>query len=210
MKIAVLGAGALGTALAKRLAPHGHEITLTVSRDAKKLARVASDIGVDSSEPQDAISKSDVVAVALPWAAAASVASQYVDVLRGKAVWDCTNPMKPDFSGLELGLTTSAAERLQAMLPDATVVKGIPPFAELLQSADPTVGGERVGSFVCGPDGTAKDDVMTLLRQLPADPLNAGPLENARYTEPAAFLLVRLAYGSGMGARIGLSFLNDE
>ena len=117
--------------------------------------------------------------------------------------------MKPDFSGLQVGTTSSAAEEIQKLAPEATVIKGIPPFAELLHSDDPMVAGNPVGSFVCGPEGAGKDAVTALLRDIPAAPQNGGPLENARYAEPAAFLLVRLAYGAGLGPRIGLSFLSE-
>ncbi len=43
--------------------------------------------------------------------------------LSGKIVVDCTNPLKPDLSGLTLGTDTSAAEHLAAIAPDARVVK---------------------------------------------------------------------------------------
>jgi len=139
-----------------------------------------------------------------------------IDALRGcgdlgaKPVWDCTNPIKPDFSGLEIGTTTSAAEELQAAFPSATIVKGIPPFAEVLQSDRQTLQDVLPTTFVCGPDGMAKDAVTNLLADLPAAAADGGPLESARYAEPAAFLLVRLAYAHGRGPRIGMSLLHES
>ena len=112
-------------------------------------------------------------------------------------------------SGLEIGATTSGAEIIARLAKAARAVKGIPPFAELLHSADPTVGGRPAGSFLCGDDPGAKAVVRRLLEALPATVVDAGPLEGARYVEPAAFLLVRLAYGQVLGGRIGLSLLQS-
>jgi predicted dinucleotide-binding enzyme len=65
-------------------------------------------------------------------------------------------------------------------------------------------------SFLCGDDADAKRVVRPLLEALPATVVDAGPLENARYVEPAGFLLVRLAYGLGLGSRISLSLLRGR
>jgi 8-hydroxy-5-deazaflavin:NADPH oxidoreductase len=62
-----------------------------------------------------------------------------------------------------------------------------------------------VSVFVCGDDAAAKGVVATLMWSLPATVTDAGPLENARYVEPAMMLLVRLAYGQGLGPRLSLS-----
>lgn len=208
MKIAVFGAGGLGTALAKRLLPHGHEVAFTFGRDEAKLAQTAEQFGAHAMAPDEAAAWADAIAITTPYAAAADAVLAAGD-LTGKTVWDCTNPMKPDFSGLQVGGDTSAAEELQKVAGDGVVIKGIPPFAELLHSDEPTLGGEPVGSFVCGPDGPEKAVVTALLKQLPANPVDGGPLENARFVEPAAFLLVRLAYGAERGPRIGLGYLSD-
>jgi predicted dinucleotide-binding enzyme len=98
---------------------------------------------------------------------------------------------------------------VQRLAPGARIVKGIPPFAELLHSDDPTIEGVPAASFLCGDDADAKRIVGPLLEALPATVVDAGPLENARYVEPAGFLLVRLAYGLGLGSRIGLSLLRS-
>lgn len=205
-KVAVFGAGGLGTALARRLAPLGHKIVFTFGRDEAALAAKANSFGVKSVAPREASAWADVIAITTPWGVAEAAISA-AGAIDGKTVWDCTNPMKPDYSGLQVGLTSSAAERLQAAAANATVIKGIPPFAELLHSDEPTLSGQPAGCFVCGPDGPHKKAVIALLEDLPASPVDAGPLENARYIEPAAFLLVRIAYGMEVGPRIGLRFL---
>jgi predicted dinucleotide-binding enzyme len=50
----------------------------------------------------------------------------------------------------------------------------------------------------CGDDAEAKTVAAALIRDAGFDPVDAGPLRLARYTEPFALLVGRLAY-SGVG-----------
>ena len=207
MKIGVIGAGRIGTALAKRLGLVGHQVMLSYSRDEAKLLDAAKAFGAVSGTPAEAAEFGEVVALSFPWVAVED-ALKAAGPLAGKVVWDCTNALKPDLSGLAIGTTISGAETIAKLIPQARIVKGIPPFAELLHSADPTIGGTPAGTFICSDDADAKALVKPLLEALPTGVIDAGPLESARYLEPAGFLLVRLAYGIGMGTRIGLQLQN--
>jgi 8-hydroxy-5-deazaflavin:NADPH oxidoreductase len=178
MRIGIIGAGNIGTALAKWLGAAGHEVMLSYARDVAKLEEAARAFGAAGP-------------------------------LSGKIVWDCTNVLKPDLSGLEIGTATSGGETIAALIPEAKVVKGIPPFAELMHGENPLISGTPADVFMCGDDAQAKAVVARLIEALPARSVDAGPLENARYVEPAGFLLVRLAYGLGMGSRIGLALIKD-
>lgn len=122
---------------------------------------------------------------------------------------DTTNPLKADMSGLEIGTTTSAGEQVAQAAPGARVVKAVPPFAEVLHSHSTQIGGSHPGVFVCGDDAEARRLVLGLVAEIGADGVDAGPLQLARYTEPLGMLLVQLAYGQGMGARIGAALLRD-
>jgi predicted dinucleotide-binding enzyme len=206
MRIGVIGAGNVGTALAKRLVPAGHEVMLSYTRDLYKLNEAAAKYGAVAGTPTEAVAFADVVALTVPWVGIDD-ALKACGSLAGKVVWDCTNALKPDLSGLAVGLTTSGAEEIAAKAPGARLVKGIPPFAALMHSDDPTVGGKPVGVFMCGDDAEAKAIVRPLLEALPTDVVDAGALERARFIEPAAFLLIPLGYSEGYGSRIGLNLL---
>lgn len=208
MKIGIIGGGNVGTALAKRLVPAGHAVMLSFSRDAAALAQTAAAFGASVGTPEEAAQFGDVVALTVPWQAVPA-ALQQAGSLQDKVLWDCTNALLPDLSGLAIGTTTSAGETVQQLATGARVVKAIPPFAELLHSNEPTVGGTPSTVFVCGDDDDAKRIVEPMLRALPATVVDAGPLQNARWVEPAGFLLVRLAYGQGLGARIGLALVQE-
>ncbi len=208
MKIGVIGAGNIGTALAKRLGAAGHQVMLSYAKDLEKLKVSAEAYGALWGSPSEAAEFGDIVALAVPWNAVPDAIAA-AGPMAGKTVWDCTNVLKPDLSGLEIGTSTSGAETIAALIPLATVVKAIPPFAELMHSDNPLINGEAPGVFICSDDDAAKARVADLVAALPATVVDSGPLENARYVEPAGFLLVRLAYGLGMGSRIGLSLSTD-
>ncbi|HEX8508154.1 MAG TPA: hypothetical protein VF635_01460, partial [Propionibacteriaceae bacterium] len=64
-------------------------------------------------------------------------------------------------------------------------------------------GGARQLLPVAGDDPAAKKTVIDLGDQLGFEAVDAGPISNSRYLEPAVELLIQLAYGQGLGANIG-------
>lgn len=209
MKVGIIGAGNVGTGLGKRLSVRGHEIVISFARSPKKVSSAADMIGYDAKAgtPEEAARHGEVVIIATPWAATVDAVQAIAPWLDGKIVWDTTNPLKPDLSGLEIGTTTSGGEEVARAAPGARVVKAVPPFAEVLHSATMEIGGQLPSVFVNGDDGEARKVILTLLDDLPAAGVDAGPLANARYTEPLGMLLVQLAYVEGLGARIGASLV---
>ena len=98
--------------------------------------------------------------------------------LQGKIVIDCTNPLKPDLSGLEIGFTTSAAERVAQWAKGAKVCKAFNTTGSN-NMADPIINGIRTVMFVCGDDATAKATVLQLTRDISFDAVDAGELRQA-------------------------------
>lgn len=213
MNILILGgAGNIGAPIARRLAARGHAVTVGFGRDADRLAAVAAEVG--SAVPADlaaAAARADVVVLAVPWGAVQPALAAAGD-LAGKVVWDCTNPLLPDLSGLAIGTTDSGGEQVARWLPGAVVVKGVPPFADLMQAAGAdgpmTPGGMPPPAvFVCGDDAGAREIVLGLVADLGAGAVEAGPLAMSRWTEPVGMLLVKLGYAQGLGPMIGAPLL---
>ena len=211
MNIGIIGAGNVGTGIGKRLAAKGHQVLVSFARTQDKLDAAAQAIGggARSGSPADAARFGEVVIVATPWGVTLDAVQGAGGELVGKVVWDTTNPLKADMSGLEIGTTTSAGEEIARAVPGARVVKAVPPFAEVLHSSTTEIGGGQPGVFVCGDDAEARKLVLGLVAEIGADGVDAGPLMLARYTEPLGMLLVQLAYVQGFGARIGASLLRE-
>ena len=93
MKIAIIGAGNVGTAVARAAIETGNEVTLT-SADAGKARQVAAQIGAAAAESNaDAVEDADVAVSAVPFTAVGSVAQEIRDAAAGKIVIDATNPV---------------------------------------------------------------------------------------------------------------------
>ncbi|HKC94317.1 MAG TPA: NADPH-dependent F420 reductase [Nitrospira sp.] len=199
MKIGIIGAGNVGVGLAKFWVKNGHEILLSYSRDMAKLETEARSLGngTRTGSPSEAASFGDVVVLSVPWTATLD-AVRAAGPLRGKLVLSTVNALLPDMSGMAVGTTTSAAEEIAKLAPEARVVEALPSFAELLHSGSTVLEGQQGTIFYCGDDRDAKQLVASLIAETGVEAIDAGPLRNARFIEPAMMLLVQLAYPLGM------------
>jgi predicted dinucleotide-binding enzyme len=203
VRIGIIGAGRLGTALAQRLLANGHDVMLAGGGSAQE---AAGGLGAAAGSNREAVAFGDAVALAVPFAAI-DAALEAAGPLDGVVLWSCVNALTPDLSGLAVGFDTSAAEEVAKRAPRARVVSAIPPFAEALANGDLIYdNGLSPTVFVCGDDERAKTLVESLVRDLGAHPVDAGPLAAARLVEPAMTLIVRLAY-AGLPRDIGLRLL---
>jgi 8-hydroxy-5-deazaflavin:NADPH oxidoreductase len=159
MNIGIVGAGNLGTGLAKRLVAKGHRLMLSFSRDFDKLKETAKTIGASGGRPAETAEFGDVLVLTVPYVVVGDALQQIGRVQAGKVLWDCTNPLKPDLSGLLVGTDTSGGEEIAKLAPWAKVVKAIPPFAEVLHSENVSFQGRKLGVFVCGDDADANEFV---------------------------------------------------
>ena len=204
MKIAILGAGNVGSALAARLVTAGHHVALAASHpDSPRLISAAAASGAEATTAAAATAAAELTILAVPFGAVdATLTAEVREALNGTVVVDVTNPLAGDFMSLTLGHTTSAGEQIAARLPEAYVVKAFNTImAATLHS--PVLGGARQLLPVAGDDPAAKKTVIDLGDQLGFEAVDAGPISNSRYLEPAVELLIQLAYGQGLGANIG-------
>jgi predicted dinucleotide-binding enzyme len=112
----------------------------------------------------------------------------------------------PDLSGLELGTTTSAAEQIAGWALHAKVLKAFNTVGFNVM-ADAKFGADLPVMFYCGDDAAAKATVQPLIAELGFDPVDAGPLRQARVLEPFAYLWISLAYTQGMCRDIAFKLL---
>ena len=122
MKIAILGAGNVGGTLGKGWAKKGHQVFFGVRHpDDEKTQNLIQEIGSNARAATNdkAIAFSNIIVLALPWQVVPKVleAADFSD----KIIIDATNPLKPDFSGLEIGFDTSGAEQVAQWAEGAKV-----------------------------------------------------------------------------------------
>ena len=186
-KIGIIGAGNVGSALARGLERAGHEVR---------------PVGNDKAAVREVAGWADDVILAVPFRAVDDAVREAGDGLDGKTVIDVTNALDDDMN-LALGFTTSGAEELQRKVPKAKVVKAFNTvFAEHMDTG--RLGDEPLTAFVAGDDPAAKEDALELARDIGFDAVDAGPLENARLIEPLGYLNIQLGYAQKMGKGIGI------
>lgn len=191
LRIAVIGAGNVGTTLGKRFSDAGHTVVYGV--------RSASDAkyeGLTVAGIREAAASADVVLLTTPWAAAQD-ALQAAGDLTGKVLIDATNPIGPGMV-LTHGTTDSGAEQVSRWSPGARVVKAFNSIGREVM-ANPSFGAQRSVLWLCGDDQAACDTVAALGRDIGFEPLRVGPLARARFIEPAA--LVWITSTGTMGTR---------
>jgi predicted dinucleotide-binding enzyme len=199
MKIAIIGAGQVGGALAVRLAKTGHDVTLAQSREgsASIESTLARDARLSARSADDAVAGAEVVFLATPFMANEAVLRPLAERLAGKILVDCTNPVGP---GLTHGLRSerSGSAFLQALVPRASVVKAftIYGFENLEDSAFPGHDVKPVMLF-CGDDADAKVRVATLISDVGFEPLDVGGLVQALHLEHMTLLWVRMVRMGG-------------
>jgi 8-hydroxy-5-deazaflavin:NADPH oxidoreductase len=207
MKVALIGAGNMGSALARLIVTAGHTLYLT-SRNAEKGRALAASIGA-AYRDRDVARDADIVIVATGYADAVG-GLRSAGNLNGKAVVDITNPLTADYSGLTLGYDTSAAEEIQKAFPTARVVKAFNTvFAQVL-AAGPKLAGATVPVFVAGDDVEARSAVKALVETLGFRAVDSGSVRNARFLEPLALMNIYLGYGAGRGTAIAPTWIGIQ
>jgi hypothetical protein len=207
MKIAILGAGNVGGALAKALARKDHAIVLGV-RDpaASKYKEMVKALGRgETAGVREAAAMAEAIVLATPWSATQSVIEQAAGALQGKIVLDATNPIGPNFK-LALGHSTSGGEMVAAWAKGAYVYKVFNTTGYNIME-DPLVDGRRAMMLVAGDNDEYKGRVLQLVRDVGFEAFDFGKLENARLLEPLALAWVCLAYQQGLGRDFAFGIL---
>ena len=193
-KIAVLGSGAVGQALADGFLKHGYDV-MRGSRDPDKLAdwkAKASGHAATGTFAQ-AAAWGELVVLAVKGTAAEAV----LDLagsgnLADKTVVDTTNPIAESAptNGVLHFFTTledSLMERLQRRVPAARFVKAFSCVGNT-QMVDPQLPGGPPTMFICGNHAAAKAEVKAILGQFGWDIEDLGAVEAARAIEPLCIL----------------------
>lgn len=199
MNVAIIGTGNMGAGIARLLASKGLKVAIG-SRDPAKAAKLAEEIGAGAQGGGIAAAAklADVVILAVNYPVVAETIRVAGD-LSGKVLVDISNPITADYKALTIGHTTSAAEEIQKLAPEAKVVKAFNTiFSQLLPAEART--GRAVQVFVAGDDDSAKAAVSKIVAKGGFEPVDSGPLSNARYLEPVGEINIHFGFFLGWGA----------
>ena len=142
MKIAIIGAGNVGRALATASVRAGHTVSIT-SAIPGEAEGVAAEVGATPAPSNSAaVADAEVVILAVPFDAVRGIVEELGSALDGKILIDVTNRFAPEqLDG------TSNAELTQEMAPNARVVKAFNTIFAARQT-DPRIDGIQLDGFV--------------------------------------------------------------
>ncbi len=209
MRVGILGSGLMGGKLGTLFARAGHEVVFSYARRQEKLKQLARDAGknAQAGTPREAAQEADALLLAVHWSRMDDVLSQAGE-LSGKVIVSCSLPMNADNTELVVAHTSSGAEALAKRVPKARVVSAFNtvPSEVLFSVFEARRKAARPSLVYCGDDSSSKGIAAKLIRDVGFDPVDAGPLRIARYTEPFALLVGELAYGGKNGPELAYRF----
>jgi len=176
----LIGAGHIGSQLARLAVANGYDVVLSNSRGPDTLAPLVAELGshARAATPSEAAAAGDIVVVTIPLKAIGTVP---VAPLKGKVVVD-TNNYYPQRDGRISELdneSTTTAELLQRHLPESKVVKAF----NHIYAAELTTHGQSKGTpnrralVIAGDDAAAKRTVAEMIDRFGFDAVDAGPLK---------------------------------
>lgn len=207
MKIAFLGIGKVGFALANNLSLLGYEIIIAHNDSNSESVKSAVDRNSNFHvQPvQNAINSADMVFLALPFGLCKEVLKHLE--FQNKIVVDCTNPVGPEIShGLKSKI--SGAEKIQEWAKDARIVKSytIYGFENLVNPKFPGYDTRPV-MLIAGDEKDAKSEIRKLNDALGFDTLDTGNLTQSLHLEHMTLLWVKMVRVNGHHPNFTWSYL---
>lgn len=180
--LGIIGAGHIGSQLARLAVKSGYDVVIANSRGPDTLASLVAELGpkARAATAQGAAEAGDVVVVTIPLKSYKQVP---VAPLRGKIVVD-TNNYYPERDGHVRELddeSTTTSELLQAHLPTSKVVKAFNHIyaAALTTDGSPPGTKNRRALVIAGNDASAKSVVARMIDQFGFDTVDVGPLSES-------------------------------
>jgi 8-hydroxy-5-deazaflavin:NADPH oxidoreductase len=181
--VGILGAGKVGTVLARLALAAGHRVLISGSGAAARIALIVEVLapGAEAATTPEAIEASDVVILALPLGkvrtlpAADLVGKLVIDAMN---YWEPIDGPLPEFTADDRG----TSEIVATMLPGARIVKAFSHlgYHDLDERGLPSGSPGRVGLAVAGDDPADVNVVADLVDELGFEPVITGPLETGR------------------------------
>lgn len=190
MKVFIIGAGNVGTAMAIAAVTAKNEVSI-FSTSVEKTQAAAEKSGAKIvGSVAEGVKNAELVYLAVPGSVVASLALELKPIIAGKVVIDGTNPLNESYTDLTYKGQSAAAD-LQDLLPGISVVKA---FNTLFAGryATPSQKGTKLQIFIAGEDSEAKALVGKYAESMGFDAVDIGGLRYAKSMEEMAFLNISL------------------
>jgi len=199
MKIGIIGAGNIGSALAQRLVELGHEVVISNSRGPETLGDVVAETGAAAVSAWDAARSRDLVVITIPECRVPDLPDGLFDgVPEGVVVIDTNNyyPRQRDgrIDAIEQGMTESRWVAEQVGRPGIVKAFNNIHAVRLRDGGLPEGDPKRIALPYAGDDADAKRAVAALIDALGFDPVDAGSLDDSWRQQPGT-----LCYGADLG-----------
>jgi 8-hydroxy-5-deazaflavin:NADPH oxidoreductase len=188
MRIGVIGAGKIGSTVAKLWVQAGHEV-LIASRHPEELTALVDSRGSRASAgtPADAATFGDVVLLTVPLKAIPELARDLAQALAGKIVLDTSNAYERrdgDVARTASQHPNGSAGWAAAMFPKSRWVKAFNTVYFKTLETEAYRAGDRVGIPLASDDAAALEVASTLVRDAGFDPVIVGPLARGKQFAP--------------------------
>lgn len=197
MKLAFIGIGNVGFAIANHLQQKGHQICIASNDENSETVQLAlqKNSAFSIQSIQEAIATADIVFLATPFQANETILKELQ--FKGKILVDCTNPVGP---GISHGLNSevSGSEKVQEWAPDAKVVKAftIYGFENLIDSSYSNYTVKPV-MMIAGNDLQSKEVISKINTDMGFETLDTGKLDQALHLEHMTLLWVKMVRRDG-------------
>ncbi len=187
LRLGIVGAGKLGTTLARAAVAAGYDVAISGSGPADDIELTVDVLapGARASTTDEVARHADIVILAVPMHRFRELPR---DLFAGKVLVDATNYWQP-VDGDDPELTTAASGTsmiVQERFPSARVVKSLNQlgYHQVEDNRRSDGARDRIAIGAAGDDRVAVDKVMRLIDRLGFDPVDAGPLKNGVALEP--------------------------
>jgi predicted dinucleotide-binding enzyme len=187
LRLGVIGAGKLGTTIARAAIAAGYDVAMSGSGPADDIALTIDVLarGARAVTTDEAVRHADIIALAVPTHRFRELPR---DLFAGKILIDAMNYWEP-IDGVDEELAAAAGGTsmvVQERFPSARVVKSLNQlgYHELDENRRPQDAPDRIAIGVAGDDRVAVRAVMRLIDRLGFDAVDGGPLENGLALQP--------------------------
>lgn len=188
MKIGIIGIGAIGSTLARKLSANGHEVRVANSKGADAVKEFADEIGATPADAAGAAAGADVVILSVPFSKTSDLAVALEGLPASSTIIDTGN-YYPDLRDprvpvIDEGMPESAWISKQL---GRSVIKAFNNIlaASLAERGHPAGSPDRLAVAVAGDDDAQKRMAMGIVDELGFDPVDAGSLDESWRQQPA-------------------------